>query len=178
MELRRTAATDVNTAVPDSWAAANWAQAITDNVTDGSNPRATATREQMASLIYRALGYKVQDGLPEINCDAPSAWAAQTWAQAVKDGVTDGTFPRERITREQAIAMLYRAMHEDNTEGVSQTTPPETSTDAQPSAWAAGVWQKAVDDGVTDGTNPKSAATREQVVALIYRAMAVYNAEK
>lgn len=41
----------------------------------------------------------------------------------------------------------------------------------EPSPWAKESWQWAIKNGITDGTNPKGLATREQVVTMIYRAM-------
>lgn len=40
-----------------------------------------------------------------------------------------------------------------------------------PSPWAAEAWEWAKAAGITDGTNPSGPATREQVAAMIYRAM-------
>jgi len=41
--------------------------------------------------------------------DAPSDWARDAWAWAKEAGITDGTRPRDNITREQVAVMLYRA---------------------------------------------------------------------
>lgn len=47
----------------------------------------------------------------------PSEWAAQAMAWATTAGLTDGTRPREKATREEVIAMLYRYhIHERRTE--------------------------------------------------------------
>jgi len=45
---------------------------------------------------------------------------------------------------------------------------PETVADA-PSEWAADAWKWAKDNQITDGTNPKVNATREQVATMLYR---------
>ena len=39
----------------------------------------------------------------------------------------------------------------------------------QPSAWAKDAWDWAKKENITDGTNPKGAVTREQVVTMLYR---------
>lgn len=39
----------------------------------------------------------------------PSPWAKEYWDQAKKDGVTDGTRPKDTATREEIITMIYRA---------------------------------------------------------------------
>ena len=41
----------------------------------------------------------------------------------------------------------------------------------EPSSWAKEAWQWAIENGITDGTNPREMANREQVVTMIYRAM-------
>jgi len=45
-----------------------------------------------------------------------------------------------------------------------------TMTDKNtPSSWAKEAWEWAIKEGITDGTNPKGAVTREQVVTMLYR---------
>lgn len=39
----------------------------------------------------------------------------------------------------------------------------------QPSSWAKEAWEWAKKEGITDGTNPKGAVTREQVVTMLHR---------
>jgi N-acetylmuramoyl-L-alanine amidase len=39
----------------------------------------------------------------------PSDWAKEAWEWAKKEGVCDGSRPRDNITREEAVTMLYRA---------------------------------------------------------------------
>ena len=38
-----------------------------------------------------------------------------------------------------------------------------------PSSWAKEAWEWAIKEGITDGTNPKGAVTREQVVTMLHR---------
>jgi N-acetylmuramoyl-L-alanine amidase CwlA len=38
-----------------------------------------------------------------------------------------------------------------------------------PSSWAKEAWDWAIKEGITDGTNPQGAVTREQVVTMLYR---------
>ena len=44
-------------------------------------------------------------------------------------------------------------------------------TERDPSPWAAKAWRWAVRCGVTDGTLPRAAATREMLAAMGYRAL-------
>lgn len=39
----------------------------------------------------------------------PSTWAKESWDWGIKKGITDGSNPKGNITREQAMAMIYRA---------------------------------------------------------------------
>ena len=43
--------TDKNT--PSSWAKEAWEWAIKEGITDGTNPKGTVTREQLAIMLYR-----------------------------------------------------------------------------------------------------------------------------
>jgi len=43
-----------------------------------------------------------------IDKDKPSSWAKEAWEWAKKEGITDGTNPKDPITREQVVTMLYR----------------------------------------------------------------------
>lgn len=43
----------------------------------------------------------------------------------------------------------------------------------QPSGWAAEAWKWGIANGVTDGSNPHGTPTREQVIAMIYRARGI-----
>jgi N-acetylmuramoyl-L-alanine amidase CwlA len=40
--------------------------------------------------------------------DVPSNWAKEDWTWGIENGITDGTNPRDYITREQVIAMIHR----------------------------------------------------------------------
>lgn len=39
--------------------------------------------------------------------NVPSSWAKETWEWAKKEGITDGTRPKDAATREEVITMLY-----------------------------------------------------------------------
>lgn len=46
----------------------------------------------------------------------------------------------------------------------------ESMDNNKPSKWAEKEWEEGTKLGITDGTNPKKEATREEVVAMILRA--------
>lgn len=48
----------------------------------------------------------------------------------------------------------------------------EAKTD-EPSIWAKEAWEWAIENGITDGTNPQGMATREEVITMIKRAKEV-----
>ena len=50
-----------------------------------------------------------------------------------------------------------------------QDKPGNGSADAAPSDWAAESWQKAVEKGVFDGTDPQGALTREMAAVVLDR---------
>ena len=49
------------TALPSVWAAAAWEWAKQSGVTDGTDPRGPCTREQVVTLLYRALGARCEE---------------------------------------------------------------------------------------------------------------------
>ena len=42
------------------------------------------------------------------NNNQPSTWAKEAWEWAKKEGITDGTRPKDTMTREEMITMLHR----------------------------------------------------------------------
>lgn len=41
-----------------------------------------------------------------------SSWAVEAWEWAMDNGITDGTNPKDNMTREQGVTMLYRLINE------------------------------------------------------------------
>ena len=54
--------------------------------------------------------------LAQLRTKPVSSWAAQTWADAKKSGITDGTAPQGLITRQEVVTMIDRAI--SNRQGV------------------------------------------------------------
>lgn len=52
----------------------------------------------------------------------------------------------------------------DKLKGADKVTDKNT-----PSSWAKEAWEWAIKEGITDGTNPQEAITREQVATMLYR---------
>jgi N-acetylmuramoyl-L-alanine amidase len=45
---------------------------------------------------------------PIKNPDTPSDWAKEAWEWAKREGITDGKRPKDTMTREEMVTMLYR----------------------------------------------------------------------
>jgi N-acetylmuramoyl-L-alanine amidase len=52
--------------------------------------------------------YKLKDE-KGVDKNKPSSWAKEAWEWAKKEGITDGTRPKELATREEIVTMIYRA---------------------------------------------------------------------
>ena len=50
---------------------------------------------------------KLKGGATVTEKNIPSSWAKEAWEWGKKNGVTDGTRPKDAITREEVITMLY-----------------------------------------------------------------------
>lgn len=59
---------------------------------------------------YFNVPYKVLDNEEAIDINKPSDWAKSTWEDAIKKGYTDGTRPQDNITRQEAMAMIYKVL--------------------------------------------------------------------
>ena len=46
----------------------------------------------------------------ELQAQAPSDWAKADWEHAVEAGITDGTRPRDTVTREEALVLIERTL--------------------------------------------------------------------
>lgn len=59
----------------------------------------------MVSKEYELL---LKGGIEVEDKNTPSTWAKEAWEWAKKEKITDGTRPKENITREEVIVMIYR----------------------------------------------------------------------
>ena len=115
------------------------------------------TRGQLMTVLARLSGAKaatIEEGV---------AWA-------VANGVSDGTNPEAKITREQLVTMLYRY-----TGSPAVTGDLSAYTDAATvSAWAKDAMIWAVSNGIVKGVTettlvPGANATRAQVATIMQR---------
>lgn len=88
------------------WAkeAIEWAKA--NDISDGTSPRAHATRQEVITMLYRLSGDKVD---AEANAFPEAAeWAREALTWAVENDISDGTYPTQPAERQAVITMLYR----------------------------------------------------------------------
>ncbi|MCD8004347.1 MAG: S-layer homology domain-containing protein [Oscillospiraceae bacterium] len=155
------------------WALKN---GITYGTTDTTfSPGQPCTRAQFVTFLWRLAGEPEPEGTENPFTDVTDTgtyyYKAMLWAHEneVTYGFSEDTFgPNRAITREQAIAMVYRYA-----EGEQLSVEiPFTDVDESGYAYAAIVW--AYYYGITAGTSdttfsPSSPCTRAQMVSFLYR---------
>ena len=144
-------------------------------------PNGPMTRAMMVAVLWRSAGRPQAKGASGF-ADAAGAYytEAVAWAKenGVVAGISDTTFsPNNRITREQMAAILYRYAKfcgKDVSAKADLTQFPDAS---KVSAYAVDALAWAVENGIISGTldggraylDPKGAATRAQVAAILMR---------
>ncbi|OPH50416.1 hypothetical protein BC351_07070 [Paenibacillus ferrarius] len=170
----------------------HWAQKDVENlaskmVIDGTTDRAytpemQVTRAQFAALLVRGLGLPTET-TPSVFTDvAATQWYASEVGTAAKYGLVQGVGedrfnPDQRITREQMVVMMMKAVHL-----VQGDTQPEAVTNTQfadqdqLSDYARSAVADATSKGLVHGKTattfaPQDAATRAEAAVLIKQAM-------
>ena len=142
-------------------------------------PGDTATRSEIATVLWRMADKPQTDISLTYNDVAPDKWYSDAvrWATdaGVVTGYDDGMFgPDDPVTREQFAAMLYRFAKYRKAD-VSVTGEPLSKF---PDAGGTGDWAReamawAVDRGIINGSdgklNPKGNAVRSQIAAMMER---------
>ncbi len=104
---------DVDTAGGANWYDKGMAWAVARGISDGTNPNASITREQLITMIWRYVGSPSSSG--NLNAFADSAntssYAAQAMAWAVENGVISGAgngtlAPQAQATRAQVAQIM------------------------------------------------------------------------
>ncbi len=134
-------------------------------------PKASVTREQMASFLARALGLPATstDYFSDDNASGHQADINRLAASGITGGCDDGRFcPGANITREQMASFLSRAL------GLP-TTSTDFFFDDNSSAHEADINRLAasgITGGCADGRYcPSANVTREQMAAFLHRAL-------
>ena len=148
------------------------------------NPDQDITRAEFTAIITRGLGLKLEESTSVFTDVKPSDWyssAVQTaYSYHLIDGFGDGTFrPMEKITREQAMTIIAKAMKITGLKDKLQSMVNEdllvTFTDAgSTSRWAQGSIADSLQAGIINGRNgtqlaPKAFITRAEVAAIVQR---------
>ncbi|WP_454190377.1 Ig-like domain-containing protein [Paenibacillus sp. Marseille-Q7038] len=148
------------------------------------NPNQEVTRAEFAAIIVRALGLKVEKSSSSFADVSASSWYAGSIQTAYDykliNGFKDGTFrPADKITREQAMVILSKAMTLTGLkENSSQQDTNEILTSfadaSKVSIWAKEHMAAALQGGIINGKNmkmlaPKDDLTRAEIAVLMQR---------
>lgn len=131
----------------------------------GFEPNAATTRAMLWTILAR------MDGA---DTSSTGAWYAATQQWAEKTGVSDGTNPDGKITREQLATMLYRyAKERGMVKADAQADLSAFADGANVSPYAAEAMRWAVRAGIVNGMdgklNPQGEATRAQMATMLMR---------
>lgn len=104
-----------DTAKGETWASVGMAWAGEKGISDGTNPEAGISREQLSAMLYRYAGIQETTYAAPTHSDAGevSSWANQAVAWAVETGILSGKpdgrlAPQDSASRAEVAAMLMR----------------------------------------------------------------------
>lgn len=174
--------------VADHWAKAEvndmGSRMVIDGVGGGLfQPDRDMTRAEFAAVIVRGLGLRLEGGAAPFQDVQAADWfgSAVRTAAAYQliDGFEDGTFrPNETVTREQAMAIIAKAM---KVTGLKGKLPAATDDLLQPfadaaaaSGWAKGSIADVLQAGIVSGRTdaelaPQAPISRAEVAAIVQR---------
>ena len=155
-----------------TWAAAN--RIVSGTSKNTFSPNDACTRAQIVTFLWRAAGCPEPTAAAGFADVAEDAYYARAVAWAVENGITGGTgnglfSPDAPCTRAQAMAFLYRAMGQPETDGSAEFGDvPADAYYAKAVAWAAA---RGITSGVGEGLfGSDLSCTRAQIVSFLYRA--------
>ena len=137
---------------------------MTGTTADAFAPDVATTRAMVWTILGRMSGAELSGG---------EVWYAPAQAWAVSSGVSDGSDPDGKITREQLAAMLYRFAGEPELldSELAGLSGYADHGDVSSYAYRAMAW--AVSRGIINGVDgtlvPQNLATRAQVAAMLMR---------
>ncbi|MGN7493703.1 fibronectin type III domain-containing protein [Paenibacillus sp. SAF-054] len=147
-------------------------------------PDRDITRAEFAAIIIRGLGIKLEQGKAPFTDLNSSDWYYDTVYTASRQGLIngyeDGTFrPGDKITREQAMTILSKAMVITGLKAKLPQLPADErlasfADAASTSEWAIDSMADSVQAGIVSGRNgaqlaPKAFITRAEVAAIVQR---------
>ena len=168
--------------MPEDWSKPALESAVDKGLLNGANgkimPQENLTRAQMAAVINRAFGAENVAVLAEYEDVKASDWFFLDMAKAVAMGTFQGSGgklnPNDSITREQAFAVMARALKLETSEVV-----PTGFTDLDNvSTWATGEVFALVNNGYIQGSNgmlnPQGNITRAEFAQVMFNAVKEY----
>lgn len=185
MPLGAYAETTTFSDMPDDWSTAALQSAVDNGLLNGANgmimPEENLTRAQMAAVINRAFGAENVAVLADYDDVVASDWFFLDMAKAVAMGTFQGSgnklSPNDPITREQAFAVIARALKLGESDAV-----PEGFTDLEMiSDWAKGEVYALVNSGYIQGSNgmlnPQGYITRAEFAQVMHNIIKEYITE-
>lgn len=154
--------------------------AVEEGITTGTSatkfsPKATCTRAQVLTFLWRSLGSPMPHSNESPFTDVTGGeyyYDAVMWAvgSGITTGTSDTTFsPKQGCTRAQVLTFIWRACGKPSP---SSDYNPFTDVDPSDYYYEPILW--AVEEGLTTGTSattfsPKATCTRAQIVTFLYR---------
>nr|WP_243767066.1 S-layer homology domain-containing protein [Paenibacillus agricola] len=157
---------------------------VSGSGTEGFNPDQEITRAEFAAIMVRGLGLKLEGGSSPFADVKTTDWynsVIQTAnAHRLISGFEDGSFrPMDKITREQAMAIITRAMA---ITGLAASLPAQAAGEqlspfadaGSASEWAKDSIADCLQAGIVTGRNstelaPKAYISRAEVAAIVQR---------
>ncbi|WP_240353278.1 immunoglobulin-like domain-containing protein [Cohnella algarum] len=148
------------------------------------SPNRDITRAEFAAILVRGLGLKLDNETSAFSDVKAADWYASAVATAYEyhliTGFEDGTFrPADKITREQALTMIAKAMQLTGLQDKLSSPASEIALGAYADADEIGDWAKSgiadsLQAGVSTGRSaselaPKAFITRAEVATLMQR---------
>jgi len=168
--------------MPQDWSTAALESAVDNGLLNGSNgrimPQENLTRAQMAAVINRAFGSENVAVLAEYDDVKASDWFFLDMAKAVAMGTFQGSGgklnPNDSITREQAFAVMARALKLE----ISEVVPTGFTDLDKVSDWASGEVFALVNSGYIQGSNgmlnPQGHITRAEFAQVMFNTIKEY----
>ncbi|MFC0396601.1 S-layer homology domain-containing protein, partial [Paenibacillus mendelii] len=157
---------------------------VTGTVTGRYHPDRDISRAEFAAIAVRALGLKLENGASPFSDVKDSDWYSSAintaYAYKLISGYEDGTFrPAEKITREQAMVIIAKAMKitklNDKLSADQIEAALRSLTDAEDASnWARSGIADCIGAGIVSGRNgielaPQASITRAEVAVIVER---------
>jgi hypothetical protein len=158
---------------------------IVEGTEDGLyHPDRNVTRAEFAAILVRGLGLRLDGGASPFSDVHATDWHSSAVNTAQRYGLIhgygDGTFrPKDYVTREQAMAIIARAMNLTNLSVALPEQPAEELLSSfadlsEVSAWAYAGAVDSVQAGIVQGRShsvlaPKAHVTRAEAATMVQR---------